>query len=88
MALPGGRITVTEALAALAVHYNLLLDGMRRRIHATSDPVTQDLLISVTAALEKQHWMLRAEGSSAAAAVRDTESTSPPTGTARRWRSS
>ncbi|WP_331769716.1 DNA starvation/stationary phase protection protein (plasmid) [Embleya sp. NBC_00888] len=59
--LPGGRITVADALAALAVHYDVLLVGMRRRIHATTDPVTQDLLISVTAALEKQHWMLQAE---------------------------
>ncbi|MFF5173298.1 Dps family protein [Micromonospora sp. NPDC000089] len=28
---------------------------------ADSDPITQDLLIGVTAAVEKQHWMFRAQ---------------------------
>ncbi|MFC9975725.1 Dps family protein [Spirillospora sp. NPDC127200] len=61
-ALPAGRITVEHALAALAVHYDALVRRMRQRIAETADtdPITQDLLTSATAELEKQHWMLQA----------------------------
>lgn len=42
---------ITEALAAVIARF-------RERIAATEDePVTQDLLIGVTAELEKHHWM-------------------------------
>lgn len=36
---------------------------LRERITATdeADPVTQDLLIAITAELEKQRWMFEAE---------------------------
>jgi starvation-inducible DNA-binding protein len=36
---------------------------LRERIDATAqpDPVTQDLLIGITAELEKQRWMFEAE---------------------------
>lgn len=39
---------------------------LRERIDATegADPVTQGLLISITAELEKQRWMSAAEGAS------------------------
>ncbi|ROO85532.1 starvation-inducible DNA-binding protein [Actinocorallia herbida] len=60
---PPGPITVAEALEVFATLYGALIPRMRGRISdtGTADPVTQDLLISVTAALEKQYWMLRAE---------------------------
>ena len=47
---------MTEALGAAVTR-------LRERIDATekADLVTQDLLISVTAELEKQRWMFEAE---------------------------
>ncbi|WP_460303903.1 Dps family protein [Actinocorallia aurea] len=60
---PPGPITVGGALAAFGALYDGLVPRLRARIAETgpADPVTQDLLISVTAAVEKQAWMLRAE---------------------------
>ncbi|MGI5170504.1 Dps family protein [Spirillospora sp. CA-253888] len=62
-AVPAGRITVEHALATLATHYDALIRRMRQRIADTADtdPLTQDLLISTAAELERQHWMLQAE---------------------------
>jgi starvation-inducible DNA-binding protein len=39
------------------------ISRLRERIEATAtpDPVTQDLLITITAELEKQRWMFAAE---------------------------
>ena len=39
------------------------LRRMRERVASTEepDPVTQDLMITVTADLEKHHWMFQAE---------------------------
>ncbi|MCG7524199.1 DNA starvation/stationary phase protection protein [Streptomyces sp. OfavH-34-F] len=47
---------MTEALGAAAVR-------LRERIDATenADPVTQDLLIAITAELEKQRWLFAAQ---------------------------
>ncbi|WP_149360390.1 Dps family protein [Lolliginicoccus suaedae] len=47
---------VVENLAAI-------IDRLRARIAATeeADPVTQDLLISITARLEQLHWMWQAQ---------------------------
>ena len=47
---------IAEALGAAIVR-------LRERIAATEkpDPVTQDLLIGITAELEKQRWMFEAE---------------------------
>jgi len=43
--------------------YASLIEGMRERIDITGqhDLVTQDLFLGMTAALEKQYWMLQAE---------------------------
>ncbi|GAA3295161.1 hypothetical protein GCM10020295_21580 [Streptomyces cinereospinus] len=40
-----------------------MIGGMRERVRATgeADPVSQDLLIGITADLEKHHWMFQAE---------------------------
>ncbi|GAB2772100.1 DNA starvation/stationary phase protection protein [Streptomyces chlorus] len=53
---------MAEALGAVIVR-------LRERVDATekADPVTQDLLISVTAELEKQRWMFEAENAPAEA---------------------
>ncbi|MFD5871121.1 DNA starvation/stationary phase protection protein [Streptomyces sp. NPDC060322] len=62
-----GRIKETDALAVLTSALWAVASRMRARIQDTSatDPVTQDLLIAVTGALEKHHWMLQAEASEA-----------------------
>ncbi|MEU6610559.1 DNA starvation/stationary phase protection protein [Streptomyces shenzhenensis] len=48
--------TIVDALAAV-------ITRMRERVTATGkpDPVTQDILIGITADLEKHHWMFQAE---------------------------
>ncbi|MFE7315903.1 Dps family protein [Streptomyces sp. NPDC057555] len=48
--------TMVDALAAV-------IGRMRERIAATDepDPVSQDILIGLTADLEKEHWMFQAE---------------------------
>lgn len=50
--------TMVDALASVIAQ-------MRERIEATDkpDPVSQDLLIELTADLEKHHWMFQAENS-------------------------
>ncbi|MFC0039005.1 Dps family protein [Actinomadura rayongensis] len=47
---------VTDALAQIIARF-------RERVAATDepDPITQDLLIGITASLEKQHWMFQAQ---------------------------
>ncbi|MBT2209391.1 MULTISPECIES: Dps family protein [Actinomadura] len=47
---------VTDALAQVIARF-------RERVAETDepDPITQDLLISITAQLEKQHWMFQAQ---------------------------
>lgn len=49
-------VAVTDVLAQIIARF-------RERITATDepDPVTQDLLIGITAHLEKQHWMFQAQ---------------------------
>ncbi|MFJ9055530.1 DNA starvation/stationary phase protection protein [Streptomyces sp. NPDC102409] len=61
--LPTGWIKDSDVLDLLTASMSILIQRMRRRIEsaATADPVTQDLLITVTGELEKQHWMLQAE---------------------------
>ncbi|NJQ01922.1 Dps family protein [Streptomyces zingiberis] len=53
----------TEAVKALADALGSVITRMRDRIKATDepDPVTQDLIIAVTADLEKHRWMFIAE---------------------------
>ncbi|MCM1975043.1 MULTISPECIES: Dps family protein [Streptomyces] len=64
--LPGpedGWLRDTEAIELMATSLEQSIGRLRHRIEATeeADPVTQDLLITITAELEKQRWMFDAE---------------------------
>lgn len=58
-----GYLNVDKVVAAVTDTLGQIITRFRERIAATDepDPVTQDLLISVTAELEKQHWMFQAQ---------------------------
>ncbi|MEU3415933.1 DNA starvation/stationary phase protection protein [Streptomyces sp. NPDC006658] len=60
---PAGWIKDTDAVAAMVDALGSVITRMRERMTATEapDPVTQDLLIAITADLEKHHWMFQAE---------------------------
>ncbi|MET8944993.1 DNA starvation/stationary phase protection protein [Streptomyces sp. NPDC004542] len=65
-ALPGtkdGWLRDTEVVRLLVESLEAAVGRLRQRIEATekADPVTQDLLIAITADLEKQRWMFEAE---------------------------
>ncbi|MEU6064081.1 MULTISPECIES: Dps family protein [Streptomyces] len=65
-ALPGtkdGWLRDTEVVKLLVETLESAVGRLRERIDATekADPVTQDLLIGITADLEKQRWMFEAE---------------------------
>ncbi|MEV0182716.1 DNA starvation/stationary phase protection protein [Streptomyces sp. NPDC050625] len=65
-ALPGtkdGWLRDTEVVKLLVETLEAAVGRLRERIDATEkpDPVTQDLLIGITADLEKQRWMFEAE---------------------------
>ncbi|MFJ8704426.1 Dps family protein [Streptomyces ardesiacus] len=67
--LPGptdGWIYADDAVEMMVEPLGAAATRLRERIDATegADPVTQDLLISITAELEKQRWMFAAEGAS------------------------
>ncbi|KOG85579.1 Dps family protein [Streptomyces varsoviensis] len=53
----------TQAVQILVSALGAVIGRMRERIRATDepDPVTQDLIIGLTADLEKHHWMFQAE---------------------------
>ncbi|MCD2191393.1 Dps family protein [Actinomycetospora soli] len=57
-----GRLPVEEVNDTVSALLASLISRMRRRIGITGehDPVTQDLLITQTAALERAHWMWQA----------------------------
>lgn len=64
--LPGpkaGWIPVSEVVEVFVESLEAAVQRLRERIDATEkpDPVTQDLLIEITADLEKQRWMFAAE---------------------------
>ncbi|WP_055494195.1 Dps family protein [Streptomyces sp. TP-A0356] len=64
--LPGtkeGWLRDTEVVELMAESLEAAIGRLRKRIEATekADPVTQDLLIGLTAELEKQRWMFEAE---------------------------
>ncbi|MFF7945450.1 Dps family protein [Streptomyces griseorubiginosus] len=64
--LPGsksGWIKDDEVVQLVAETLEAAIGRLRERIEATekADPVTQDLLIGITAELEKQRWMFEAE---------------------------
>ncbi|WEV25019.1 DNA starvation/stationary phase protection protein [Streptomyces sp. 71268] len=58
-----GWIKDTEAVQILVGALNAVIGRMRERIAATDkpDPVSQDILIGLTADLEKHAWMFQAE---------------------------
>ncbi|MEU3860764.1 DNA starvation/stationary phase protection protein [Streptomyces sp. NPDC028722] len=67
--LPGtkdGWLRDTEVVELMVESLGKAVDRLRERIGATekADPVTQDLLITITADLEKQRWMFQAENHS------------------------
>lgn len=66
--LPDGRLTDRQVLTAIADRLSDAAIRVHERIDrvAAADPVTGDLLIAVTATLEKQLWMLRAQMSDSA----------------------
>ncbi len=59
---PLGRATVPDHLAALSAEYDRVIADNRAAISAVEDAdlVTQDMLISQTAALEKFQWFVQA----------------------------
>jgi starvation-inducible DNA-binding protein len=58
-----GWVKDTEVVEIIVAALGSVITRMRERIAATDEPdaVTQDLLIGITAELEKQHWMFQAE---------------------------
>ncbi|MFF5720364.1 Dps family protein [Streptomyces buecherae] len=58
-----GWIKDTDAVQILVGALNAVIGRMRERIEATDkpDPVSQDILIGLTADLEKHAWMFQAE---------------------------
>ncbi|MFI2375693.1 Dps family protein [Streptomyces sp. NPDC018964] len=60
---PEGWVDDTAAVGALVEALGAVIARMRERVTATAepDPVSQDILITITADLEKQHWMFQAE---------------------------
>lgn len=58
-----GWIQDAQVVQLLVEALATAIERLRKRIEATeeADPVTQDLLIGITAELEKQRWMFEAE---------------------------
>lgn len=71
-----GRDTVQAHLAALDLVYDGVISDVRKGIAATEelDPVTQDMLIGQSAALEKFQWFVRAHLENAGGALPFDES--------------
>ncbi|EST30480.1 MULTISPECIES: Dps family protein [Streptomyces] len=61
--VPSGWIKDTDAVRTLVDALSAVVVRMRERIRATDqpDPITQDILIGLTADLEKHAWMFQAE---------------------------
>ena len=61
--LEAGYLDDDKVVAAVTDMLAQIIARFRERIAATDepDPVTQDLLIGITAELEKQHWMFQAQ---------------------------
>jgi len=62
-AVPDGWVRDVDAVGALVDALAAVIGRMRLRVETTEtpDPVSQDLLIGITADLEKHHWMFQAE---------------------------
>ncbi|WP_031080793.1 Dps family protein [Streptomyces sp. NRRL WC-3549] len=61
--VPDGWIKDADAVRVLVDALQVVIGRMRERIEATDepDPVSQDILITLTADLEKHAWMFQAE---------------------------
>lgn len=61
--IPSGWIADDDVVKHFVDMHTAVIERLRRRVTETADPdpVTQDLLISITADLEKAHWMWQAE---------------------------
>lgn len=61
--LEAGYLQDDKAVAAFVERLSAIVGRMRKRVQETADPdpVTQDILITVTADLEKHLWMFQAE---------------------------
>ncbi|WP_274563033.1 Dps family protein [Streptomyces spiramyceticus] len=61
--VPQGWIKDVDAVRILVDALGVVVGRMRERIEATADPdpVTQDIIIGLTADLEKHAWMFQAE---------------------------
>ncbi|MFD0686539.1 Dps family protein [Actinomadura fibrosa] len=61
--LEAGYLDDDKVVAAITDVLSQIIGRFRERIEALDepDPVSQDLLISITAELEKQHWMFQAQ---------------------------
>ncbi len=73
-----GRDTVQAHLAALDLVYNGVVEDIRKGIAETEklDPITQDILISQAAELEKFQWFVRAHLENAGGSLTHEGSTS------------
>ncbi|MFI9644681.1 Dps family protein [Streptomyces sp. NPDC052040] len=62
-AVPQGWIKDTDAVGTLVAALGAVITRMRERVRTTEqpDPVSQDIFITITADLEKHHWMFQAE---------------------------
>ncbi|MGW1163041.1 Dps family protein [Streptomyces sp. NPDC002519] len=62
-AVPQGWVKDTDAVGTLVSALGAVIARMRERVQTTAepDPVSQDILIGITADLEKHHWMFQAE---------------------------
>ncbi|MEY2241347.1 Dps family protein [Streptomyces sp. SAS_267] len=60
---PAGWIKDADAVRTLVAALGAVIARMRERVASTADPdpVSQDILIGITADLEKHHWMFQAE---------------------------
>lgn len=61
--LPSGWVGDDDVVARFVKIHGAVIERLRRRIGETDepDPVSQDLLIAITAELEKSQWMWQAE---------------------------
>ncbi|AZM59701.1 MULTISPECIES: Dps family protein [unclassified Streptomyces] len=60
---PEGWVDDSTAVSTMVDALGAVIARMRERVTSTEepDPVTQDVLITITGDLEKQHWMFQAE---------------------------
>ncbi|MGW7299655.1 Dps family protein [Streptomyces sp. NPDC054829] len=61
--VPDGWVKDVDAVGTLVRALGAVIVRMRERVTATAeaDPVSQDIFITITADLEKHHWMFQAE---------------------------